>query len=213
MDARLQPLNTEAIPLVHHECATSVFWELRPSLQTAKGLDVSFEKEAWLATGLLEGACGGYNLLHQRAGVAPIRAIATVLYCPPVYAPGAEVMPCSPVSKDAKLITSLHIDPVIARTGLEAAMLDAVIMDLVAADVPAVEVFGLRPEVDPTADVVEILANIRQVGLVSVPELESAGFKVIADHPVIPRLRMELPPARELLTAQAVADIFNRICV
>lgn len=213
MDAQLQRLCAEAIPLVHHECSHSVFWELSPKTQAARALDAAFEKEAWLATGLLEGVCGGYNLVYQRRGVPPIRAIATILYCPPAYAPGAAIMPTAPVSADAQLISSLHIDPVIAATGLEAAMLDAVIMDLVAAEAPAVEVFGMRSAVDPAPDVADIVSQSTAAGLVEVSTLEGAGFKVVADHPVLPRLRMELPPARELLTEQAVADLFNRICV
>lgn len=213
MDAQLQRLCTEAIPLVHHECSHSVFWELSPQTRAARALDAAFEKEAWLATGLLEGVCGGYNLVYQRKGVPPIRAIATILYCPPAYAPGAAVMPTAPVSADAQLISSLHIDPVIAATGLEAVMLDAVIMDLVAEEKPAVEVFGIRPAVEPSPDVADIVAAATSAGLVEVATLEAAGFKIVADHPVLPRLRMELPPARELLSAQAVADLFNRICV
>lgn len=213
MDAQLQRLCTEAIPLVHHECSHSVFWELSPKTRAGRGLDVAFEKEAWLATGLLEGVCGGYNLVYQRKGVPPIRAIATILYCPPAYAPGAAIMPTAPVSSDAQLISSLHIDPVIAATGLEAVMLDAVIMDLVAAEIPAVEAFGIRPDAPVPPEAADIVAEAATAGLVEVNTLEAAGFKVMADHPVLPRLRMELPPARELLTLQELADLFNRICV
>ena len=92
-------------------------------------------------------------------------------------------------------------------------MLDAVIMDLVAAETPAVEVFGIRPDAPVPEDAEEIVADTATAGLVAVSTLEAAGFKVVADHPVLPRLRMELPPARELLTEQALADLFNRICV
>ena len=40
--------------------------------------------------------------------------------------------------------------------------------------------------------------------------LESAGFRVERDHPITPRLRLELPPAFDLLTAAAVEDLLAR---
>ncbi|MDO5098590.1 MAG: hypothetical protein Q4D85_07485 [Corynebacterium sp.] len=217
MDARLQRLTTEAIPLVHYNCARSVFWELCPSVQDSPRLDAAFEKEVWLATGLLEGDSGGFNLIHPRPTVAPIRSIATILYCNPAVAPGVVQLPSAPVSSDARLITSLHIDPVIADTGLETVMVDAVVMELVAAEVPAVEVFGLRSEAVADAALVADAAVARiaeraaAVGLIDVHIWESAGFMVVQDHPVLPRLRMELPPVRELLTALAAEELLNRI--
>jgi len=41
--------------------------------------------------------------------------------------------------------------------------------------------------------------------------LESAGFEVVADHPEIPRLRLELPPAHGLLTEREVADLLAAV--
>ena len=55
MDMQLQALTAETIPFVQHECAGSVFWELSVQNQHTKNLDSLFEKEAWLATGMLDG--------------------------------------------------------------------------------------------------------------------------------------------------------------
>ena len=125
MDVQLQALTAETIPLVQHECAGSVFWELSAQNQHTKNLDSMFEKEAWLATGMLDGVCRGFNLRYDRPDSMPtLRAIATILYCSPTFAPGAAQLPSAPVSDDAWLVSSLHINPVYAGIGLEAVLLD-----------------------------------------------------------------------------------------
>ena len=48
------------------------------------------------------------------------------------------------------------------------------------------------------------------IGLLPVSILQGAGFEVVKDHPVTPRLRLELPPAHELLSAAAVEDLVAR---
>ena len=45
------------------------------------------------------------------------------------------------------------------------------------------------------------------IGLLPVSVLQSAGFEIVQDHPVVPRLRLELPPAHALLSAAAVEDL------
>lgn len=45
------------------------------------------------------------------------------------------------------------------------------------------------------------------IGLLPVSILQGAGFEVVQDHPVTPRLRLELPPAHDLLSAAAVEDL------
>ena len=97
MDVQLQALTAETIPLVQHECAGSVFWELSVQNQHTKNLDSLFEKEAWLATGMLDGVCRGFNLQYDRPDSMPtLRAIATILYCSPTFAPGAAQLPSAP---------------------------------------------------------------------------------------------------------------------
>lgn len=221
MDAQLQPLSPESIPLIQHECAKSVFWELSPQAQANKNIDAAFEKEAWLATGILDGVCRGFNLnyTNQRTDIPPLRAIATIVACNPAFAPGAVQLPTAPVSDDAWLLTSLHINPVVAGTGLETVLLDAVIMAAVAAEVSAVEAFGYYidfvedPDVPLAPELCDILSQTQAIGLLAVDMLQSAGFTVVQDHLVLPKLRLELPPARELLTAQAAEELLNSIVV
>jgi len=213
MDVQLQALTAETIPLVQHECAGSVFWELSAQNQHTKNLDSMFEKEAWLATGMLDGVCRGFNLRYDRPDSMPtLRAIATILYCSPTFAPGAAQLPSAPVSDDAWLVSSLHINPVYAGIGLEAVLLDAVIMDAVAADLSALEAFGYYadfvedPDLPLPPDQCDILARTHDIGLLDVEVLQAAGFVVAQDHRVLPKLRLDLPPARLAFLWRAADD-------
>ncbi len=216
MFATLIPLSPETMGRIHPQAGRSIFWELdaeAASLVHDSG-DPSFEKEAWLTTTLLNYGCCGLSLERSTAA----RAVATVLWCSRDAAPGCAQLPTAPVSEDAEVLTSLFIDPGFAGVGLEAVLLDAAIMQLVDADVPAVEAFGWRQDFFSRADVDEllegpvgsVLRSASEIGLMSVAVLESAGFQVVADHPVLPRLRLELPPQHGLLSVAAVEELLDR---
>lgn len=219
MFATLIPLSPETMGRIHPQAGRSIFWELdaeAASLVQDSG-DPAFEKEAWLTTTLLDYGCCGLSLERSTAA----RAVATVLWCSRDAAPGCAQLPTAPVSEDAEVLTSLFIDPGFAGVGLEAVLLDAAIMQLVEADVPAVEAFGWRQDFFSRADVDEllegpvgsILRSASEIGLMSVAVLESAGFQVVADHPVLPRLRLELPPQHGLLSVAAVEELLDRAWV
>ena len=215
MFATLIPLSPETMGRIHPQAGRSIFWELdaeAASLVHDSG-DPAFEKEAWLTTTLLDYGCCGLSLERSTA----VRAVATVLWCSRDAAPGCAQLPTAPVSEDAEVLTSLFIDPGFAGVGLEAVLLDAAIMQLVDADVPAVEAFGWRQDFFSRADVDEllegpvgsVLRSASEIGLMSVAVLESAGFQVVADHPVLPRLRLELPPQHGLLSVAAVEELLD----
>lgn len=219
MFATLIPLSPETMGRIHPQAGRSIFWELdaeAASLVHDSG-DPAFEKEAWLTTTLLNYGCCGLSLERSTAA----RAVATVLWCSRDAAPGCAQLPTAPVSEDAEVLTSLFIDPGFAGVGLEAVLLDAAIMQLVDADVPAVEAFGWRQDFFSRADVDEllegpvgsVLRSASEIGLMSVAVLESAGFQVVADHPVLPRLRLELPPQHGLLSVAAVEELLDRAWV
>lgn len=219
MFARVNPLSPETISRIHPQAARSIFWELDPdsAAEVLASGDPGFEKEAWLTTTLLEyGSCG---FSFERSSHE--RAVATVLFCSRDDAPGAVQLPTAPVSEDAQVLTSLFIDPGFAGIGLESVLLDAAIMSLVERNAPAVEAFGWRTDFFARADVDEllegpigaVLRSASEIGLLSVSVLESAGFQVIADHPVLPRLRLELPPQHSLLSAAALELLHDRLVV
>ncbi|AGF73802.1 hypothetical protein [Corynebacterium halotolerans] len=215
MFASLSPITQETLGNIHPRARRSVFWELDPETAakvTDKG-DPAFEKEAWLTTTLLNYGCCGFSIGGStRVDGTHRRAVATVLYCGRDDAPGTVNMPTAPVSDDAEVLTSLFIDPGFTGLGLEAVLVDASIMELVQKDASAVEAFGRREDFPANAEDEEalgpeirsILDRAEDIGLLSVATLESAGFQVVADHPVLPRLRLELPPQQHLLSAEAV---------
>lgn len=207
MDARLSPLTSQSVSRIHHQAGRSVFWELDPDSATRvrRSGDASFEKEAWLTMVLLTFGTCGYSIGFPRSEV-PRRARATVLYCGREDAAGIRQLPTAPVSEDAAVVTSLFIDPGFAGTGLEAVLMDAAIMDLLRRGADAVEAFGWRSDVGeplPFAD------KPQDIGLIDLNVLESAGFETIREHPVLPRLRLEMPPSRGLLSAEAVAKLLS----
>ncbi|MHC2547989.1 hypothetical protein [Corynebacterium hesseae] len=172
--------------------ARSIFWEMKTTVA-----DPAFEKEAWISSTLLRCGDCGFTVGDE----------ATLLFCPPELAPGVAKLPTSPVSEDAVLVTSLFVKPHRAAKGLEAVLLDATIMHLTSREASAVEAFGFRD----ARQAEELLREKpARIGLLPVETLESAGFMVVRDHPITPRLRLELPPAFDLLTAAAVEDLLAR---
>lgn len=210
------PITAENLNQVHPQAARSLFWEMEG--QVAKDVATSgaptLEKEAWLARTLLDDGPCGFNLMLDEArgrGQLPgvgSRAVATILYCHPYFAPGAGALPTAPVSADAYLATSLFIDAGFAGVGLETVLLDACLTDLTARRVPAVEAFAVQDEVaEAEPEVTEIAEHAREIGMFAYEVLRGAGFTVTAQHPRVPRLRLELPPAGGLLTDAAVDDL------
>lgn len=204
MEASLFPITQDNLALLHPQARRSVFWELAADA-AAKVDDPEFEKEAWLSTTLLEHGRCGFSIGYINAEPIPaVSAISSIIYCVREAAPGAAAMPTAPISHDAAVISSLFIEEVFRGMGMEAVLLDATLMDLINQEVTAVEAFGLREgkftDLDPSLR--SIVGNKNKIGLLEVPVLESAGFEIIADHPVLPRLRMELPPEDGMMSAR-----------
>ncbi|WP_018118141.1 hypothetical protein [Corynebacterium mastitidis] len=184
--------------------ASGVFWELDPESaeRVRRRGEERFEKEAWLSSVLLDAPGCGFYLWEDRP-------LATLFYCSPAQAPGARQLPTAPASADATLITSLYTAPGWEGMGMEAVLIDAAIMDVMRqGDALAVEAFGWRDEGDGRlpgdreprdGEAERIVARAPEIGLLSASALEAAGFSTVREHPLLPRLRLELPPQRELL--------------
>lgn len=207
--AQVVPLDAQNLARVHPVTASSVFWEVDPLSEAYCATDSEVDKSVWLAARAAEQGTVGFSIAE--AG-SEFGAFASVLYCPAAEAPGAVRMPTAPVGRDAWVVTSLHIDLAVRRRGWEAVLLDSVIMAAATAGAPALEAFGLRPDAPVSSPSAESLRRRSdRIGLVDAAILESAGFKVEADHPVIPRLRVSLPPAHDLLSAREVEDALARV--
>lgn len=202
MDARLSPIAADNLDRLQRDAARSVFWEMEPSIRAnVTGADAKFEKEAWIVSRLTDYGQCGYSIVFEG------NRKASILYCRADDAPGAQTMPTFPVSLDAQLITSLFIDPGISGLGLESILLDSAVMDLTQRGYAAVEAFGLRDNIDlaeVAQETIDIVALRDEIGLLRCEQLEGAGFRVVREHPVIPRLRLELPPVHDLLSEQAM---------
>lgn len=203
--AQVVPLHARTLARLHPLTAKSVFWEVDPLNASFQDTVSEMDKGAWLAARAEEQDTVGFSI----AEAASTRgALATVLYCPAKHAPGAVRMPTAPVSVGAWLVTSLHIDTIARNRGWESVLLDSAIMAATGAGAEALEVFGVRPDGTASSDsAASLRRSAAQIGLVEVSLLESAGFMVVRDHDVIPRLRLELPPAHELLSAREVESL------
>ncbi|MBI8999820.1 hypothetical protein M0E87_03135 [Corynebacterium sp. CCM 9185] len=207
----LYAVTPDTVCLMHPRARASVFWELDPATAaevTATG-SANLEKEAWIHRVLVEQGGCGYNI----GTVEETGAIASVLFCDPEEASGVVQLPTAPVSPDAMLLSSLFIDDRFGGTGLEAVLVTAVILELTRRGVRAVEAFAVRgvegiagnsvlegsardDTVPPDRDdgAAEVVARAADIGLLRIEVLEAAGFEVVADHDLLPRLRLSLPP-------------------
>ena len=210
--ARLIPLDASNLARIHRTTARSVYWELDPLGDAFGGTDSDVDKAAWLFTLAYEQPNVGFSIVDPETTTG---ARATLLMCPPSAAPGAVRMPTAPFSADAYCLTSLHIDSAVAGIGWEAVLIDAAVAALTQRSLPAVEAFGLRSDLpeDLTRMCRQLVANRSTIGLMPVDVLESAGFQIVADHPAIPRLRLELPPVHDLLTEREIADLLAAVSV
>lgn len=172
--------------------ARSIFWELKATVA-----DPAFEKEAWLTAALYTFGDCGFTIGDE----------ATVFFCSADLAPGAAKLPTSPVSADAAILSSLFVGSDRAGRGLEAVLIDAALVNLTARGFGAVESFGYR---DAAAATALLGSKPARIGLLDTETLTRAGFEVVQDHAITPRLRLELPPEFSLMTAAAVEDALAR---
>lgn len=212
---RVIQLDAANVNRIHRTAARSVFWELDPLGDAFAGTDSEVDKAAWLLSLAYEQPSVGFSIID---GSAATGAHATLLMCPPSAAPGAIRMPTAPFSADAFCLTSLHIDTAAAGIGWEAVLIDAAVVSLTQQALPAVEAFGYRTGAlgngGQLSGLTRTIVDKRSaIGLMPVDVLESAGFTVVADHPAIPRLRLELPPAHDLLTEHEIAELLAGVPV
>jgi hypothetical protein len=167
------------------------FWVLDPKAETSSSdsLDLEFENEAWLSMIMLEwGSCG--QMLSSEGEI-----VGCALYAPPGAVPRASTFPTSPVSADAVLLTTLRVESDVDREDHSAALIQAVVADLVNRGVRALEAFGIRKTADdtksgPTATLHMTCSDT--ACMIDADFLEKMGFDVVAPHHRYPRLRLEL---------------------
>lgn len=195
----LVPVRYETLQRIHRRTARSTFWELDPLYDDSAATLPEVDKAAWLAGRAMWQGTAGFSIAETGSEVG---ALATVLFCPASDAPGSIRLPSAPVSRGAWVVTSLHIDAQARFRGWESVLLDAAVMAATRLGAPCLEAFALRPEAPGG-----LPSYAQEAGLVEVDLVESAGFEVVHEHPAVPRLRLELPPEHDLMSAAEVSEL------
>ncbi len=172
---RLTLDNLDAIPA---PCRSCLFWECDP-VRRERLDDPAAEKQAWVSEVLREwGSCG-------RVAIVDDRLVGHIIYAPAGFVPGSAGFATSPISPDAVLLTTVHVDPTARGGGVGRMLVRAMARDLVERDIRAVEAFGHHGG-----------AGVRQDRCtVPVDFLSGVGFRTHRAHPVAPRMRMDLRTA------------------
>ncbi|MFT3716521.1 MAG: hypothetical protein QM774_11410 [Gordonia sp. (in: high G+C Gram-positive bacteria)] len=203
MRVSISPLELDGfdrLPLHNRRC---VFWEVDPdggtdTLDAALtgspgGYESEFDKEAWVSGLMLEWGTCCQVAVEESTG----RIVGTAFYAPPGRVPRAKRFPTAPVSPDAILLTAIGTEP--GFEDYRAALLDAVVADVIGRGARAVEAFGLTATDSGLAgDLVSLLLgggaadNVCRQCLMDTGLLAEAGFEVIAPDQYLPRLRLDL---------------------
>lgn len=174
MGRRTERLTLDHLDRLPGGCGTCVFWELDPVRRDAVRGHEAEEKAAWVSTLLRDwGSCG-------RVAVVDGEVVGQMIWAPPPYVPAVDGFATGPVSPDAVILTTAHVDPAHRGGGLGRMLLQGMAKDLIQrGGVRAVEAFG---------------DTRGRAGHCVVPAdfLLAVGFATHRAHPTRPRMRMDL---------------------
>jgi GNAT superfamily N-acetyltransferase len=176
MSRKVVRLTLDHLEELNAPCRSCLFWELDP-VRRERASDACAEKDAWVSEVLREwGSCGRVVLVDD----VPV---GYAVYAPDAFLPGAAAFPTAPVSPDAVLLTTVHVEPAYRGGGLARMLVQGMARDLVQrGGIAAIEAFG-----DPSGRGGRCLLPVEFLG--------SVGFKTHRPHPTSPRLRMDLRAA------------------
>jgi GNAT superfamily N-acetyltransferase len=176
MSRKVVRLTLDHLEELSAPCRSCLFWELDP-VRRERATDACVDKDAWVSEVLREwGSCGRVVLVDD----VPVGYAA---YAPDAFLPGAAAFATAPVSSDAVLLTTVHVEPAYRGGGLARMLVQGMARDLVQrGGIGAIEAFG-----DPTGRGGRCLLPVEFLG--------SVGFKAHRPHPTAPRLRMDLRAA------------------
>ena len=174
MGRKIERLTLDHLDQLPGHCGECVFWELDPVRRDAARGHEAEEKAAWVSMVLREwGSCG-------RVAIVDGVVVGHMIWAPPVHVPSANGFATSPISADAVIMTTAHVDAAHRGGGLGRMLVQGMAKDLVLrGGVKAVEAFG---------------DTRGRVGHCVVPAdfLLAVGFSTARAHPVNPRMRMDL---------------------
>ena len=175
MARTLTRLTPDHLAQLDDHVRTCLFWLLDPvALSRVEDDRRAQEVQDRVADVLREwGDCGQVLLVDGTP-------VGLALYGPARFFHGAAGIPTSPVSSDAVLLAAVHVAEGHREGGLGRMLVQGAAADLVRREVRALEAFG-----DTRAD--------GQRGCVLPTSfLEAVGFRPQREHPVSPRMRMDL---------------------
>ncbi|GAB3653053.1 GNAT family N-acetyltransferase [Nocardioides korecus] len=174
MARKIERLTLDHLEDLPGACSGCVFWELDPVRRSKVCGHEAEEKAAWFSEVLREwGSCGRVALVD---GVV----VGHLVWAPPVYVPSSGGFATAPVSADAVLLTTAHVEAEHRGGGLGRMLVQGMAKDLVQrGGVKAVEAFG---------------DTRGRTGHCVVPAdfLLAVGFSTHRAHAVNPRMRMDL---------------------
>lgn len=176
MSRKVVRLTLDHLEELSAPCRSCLFWELDP-VRRERVTDACADKDSWVSEVLREwGSCGRVVLVDD----VPV---GYAVYAPDAFVPGAAAFATAPVSSDAVLLTTVHVEPAYRGGGLARMLVQGMARDLVQrGGIAAVEAFG-----DPTSRGGRCLLPVEFLG--------SVGFKTHRPHPTAPRMRMDLRTA------------------
>jgi GNAT superfamily N-acetyltransferase len=174
MPRRLRPMTVADLALLPDPCARCTFWEVSLHDLAAPDLhrDRAEVKREWAAAVTRRwGYCGVVALdgdeLLGHATMAPARLV-----------PRLAALDTAPLNPDAAVLLSIRVEEQYRGRGLGRQLVSSAAGLMVRRDIRAIEVVGTYRE-GPSC--------ISPVGF-----LQRVGFAVVREHPVTPRLRMDL---------------------
>jgi hypothetical protein len=181
----ISPLSLQTIDQLPAHARRCVFWEMSAEAVSSPAVDAAFEKEAWLSMVMLDwGSCGQLATFDGRpAGAA--------LYAPPAFVPRASALPSGPVSPDAVLLTSVHLEPAGIEFDIAADLVGRAISDLSRRGVRAIEAFG-RVSDGALWSAAKVGECGPQTCMIPAEFLDGYGFKLVSPHHKMPRYRLEI---------------------
>lgn len=220
--AMLVPLTPDSE--MHPQAANSMYWECAHEVD-----DPRFEKEAWISSTLLSFGPCGFSVRSDATVIFCAAADAPGISKMPTGPVGSDAAIITSL-----FVTSQRAGRGLEAVLLDTAIMDLMERDFEAVEAFGYHDVGENGDdeiyydssddsgfddlfnsaskgffADVNYEIARHFLGTRpdNIGLIPVSVLQAAGFEVIKDHPVTPRLRLELPPAHDLLSAAAVEDL------
>ena len=145
MHVEIRSLGFENSSALTPSAAHSVFWALPCDDNNVPVFseDPEFDKQIWLQRVLMEwGICGFTAFVGTGEPGTRMQPAGTVFFAPVAYLPGSVALPTSPISPDAILLSTVHLNDAYMGLYIEHKLIDAVLTEAQRRGVKAVEVFA-----------------------------------------------------------------------